>query len=277
MTAVLHPPQPRADARPGSGTPALPVSFRGLGRAFGTGPAAHTVLRDVSFDVVPGEVLTILGASGCGKSTLLRAAAGLDAATSGSVAIDGEPVRGVDDRCAFAFQEPRLLPWHTLQANIAIGLPAGVSARDGKAKVARLLELVGLQDFAKHRPREVSGGMAQRASLARALARNPGVLLLDEPFGALDALTRIKMQDLLLEVHRAEPTTVLLVTHDVDEALQLADRIIVLGREDTESSPAGATIVRTLTVPGGRPRDRASAELARMRTSLLASLGVDGH
>ncbi|MFS0718653.1 ABC transporter ATP-binding protein [Arthrobacter sp. 1P04PC] len=277
MTAVLHPPQPRADARAGSGTPALPVSFRGLGRAFGTGPAAHTVLRDVSFDVVPGEVLAILGASGCGKSTLLRAAAGLDAATSGSVAIDGEPVRGVDDRCAFAFQEPRLLPWHTLQANIAIGLPAGVSARDGKAKVARLLELVGLQDFAKHRPREVSGGMAQRASLARALARNPGVLLLDEPFGALDALTRIKMQDLLLEVHRAEPTTVLLVTHDVDEALQLADRIIVLGREDTESSPAGATIVRTLTVPGGRPRDRASADLARMRTSLLASLGVDGH
>lgn len=277
MTAVLHPPQPRSDARPGSGTPALPVSFRGLGRAFGTGPAAHTVLRDVSFDVVPGEVLAILGASGCGKSTLLRAAAGLDAATSGSVAIDGAPVRGVDDRCAFAFQEPRLLPWHTLQANIAIGLPAGVSAREGKAKVARLLELVGLQDFAKHRPREVSGGMAQRASLARALARNPGVLLLDEPFGALDALTRIKMQDLLLEVHRAEPTTVLLVTHDVDEALQLADRIIVLGREDTESSPAGATIVRTLTVPGGRPRDRASAELARMRTSLLASLGVDGH
>jgi sulfonate transport system ATP-binding protein len=188
----------------------------------------------------------------------------------------------VDARCAFAFQEPRLLPWHTLQANIAIGLPTGVSARDGKAKVARLLELVGLQDFAKHRPREVSGGMAQRASLARALARNPGVLLLDEPFGALHALTRIKMLDLLLQVHRAEPTTVLLVTHDVDEALQLADRIIVLGKEParaTESgTPApGATIVRTVVVPGERPRDRASAELARMRASLLASLGVDGH
>ncbi|HET8879961.1 MAG TPA: ABC transporter ATP-binding protein, partial [Arthrobacter sp.] len=199
--------------------------------------------------------------------------------------IDGRPVQGVDSRCAFAFQEPRLLPWHTLQANIAIGLPAGVSAREGKAKVARLLELVGLQEFAKHRPREVSGGMAQRASLARALARNPGVLLLDEPFGALDALTRIKMQDLLLEVHRAEPTTVLLVTHDVDEALQLADRIIVLGREaagggdggkEPETSQ-GATIVRTVRVPGERPRDRASAELARMRASLLASLGVDGH
>lgn len=279
MTAVLSPSPPvvSADACVGEATrtPALPVSFRGLRRAFGSGGEAHTVLRDVNFDVRPGEVLAILGTSGCGKSTLLRAAAGLDAPSAGSVEIDGAPVQGVDPRCAFAFQEPRLLPWHTLQANIAIGLPTGVSARNGKAKVARLLELVGLQDFAKHRPREVSGGMAQRASLARALARNPGVLLLDEPFGALDALTRIKMQDLLLDVHRAEPTTVLLVTHDVDEALQLADRIIVLGREP-EAAP-GATIVRTVDVPGARPRDRASAELARMRASLLASLGVDGH
>ena len=274
MTAVLHPSQPRADARPGSGTPALPVSFRRLGRAFGTGPAAHTVLRDVSFDVVPGEVLAILGPSGCGKSTLLRATAGLDSPSAGSVVIEDSPVRGIDPRCAFAFQEPRLLPWHTLQANVAIGLPTGCSAKEGKAKVARLLELVGLEEFAKHRPREVSGGMAQRASLARALARNPGVLLLDEPFGALDALTRIKMQDLLLDIHRAEPTTVLLVTHDVDEALQLADRIIVLG-PDAEGQ--GATIVRTVEVPGNRPRERASAELAVMRSSLLETLGVIGH
>lgn len=283
MTAVLSPSPTEASAdAPGvpHPTPALPVSFRGLRRAFGSGAETHTVLRDVNFDVRAGEVLAILGTSGCGKSTLLRAAAGLDAPSSGTVEIDGAPVQGVDSRCAFAFQEPRLLPWHTLQANIAIGLPTGVSAREGKAKVARLLGLVGLQDFAKHRPREVSGGMAQRASLARALARNPGVLLLDEPFGALDALTRIKMQDLLLEVHRAEPTTVLLVTHDVDEALQLADRIIVLGRENS-AGPAvaapGATIIRTVDVPGDRPRDRASAELARLRASLLASLGVDGH
>jgi sulfonate transport system ATP-binding protein len=291
MTAVLYPPTATPDA-PAGGAPsttALPVSFRGLRRTFGSGSDAHTVLRDVSFDVRPGEVLAILGTSGCGKSTLLRATAGLDAPSSGSVEIGAVPVQGVDSRCAFAFQEPRLLPWHTLQANVAIGLPAGISAREGKTKVARLLDLVGLQDFAKHRPREVSGGMAQRASLARALARNPSVLLLDEPFGALDALTRIKMQDLLLDVHRAEPTTVLLVTHDVDEALQLADRIIVLGREAAQPAGAGgagsaaaatvpgATIVRTVVVPGERPRDRASAELARMRASLLASLGVDSH
>lgn len=253
---------------------ALPVTFSALGRTFGTGSAAHRVLRDITFEVRPGEVLAILGSSGCGKSTLLRAAAGLDAASTGEVLINGTAVRGIDDRCAVAFQEPRLLPWQTLQANIAMGLPKSMSARHGKAKVAELLELVELTAFAKHRPRAVSGGMAQRASLARALARTPGVLLLDEPFGALDALTRLKMQDLLLSVHQATPTTVLLVTHDVDEALQLADRIIVLGREPEKS---GATITQTITVPGNRPRDRASAELARMRVELLASLGVDRH
>jgi sulfonate transport system ATP-binding protein len=279
MTAVLSSTRPAAT---GSAAPAaasgsaLAVSFRGLNRTFGTGANAHTVLRDVNFDVRPGEVLAILGPSGCGKSTLLRATAGLDAPSAGTVQIDGTAVQGIDSRCAVAFQEPRLLPWHTLQANVAIGLPKSSSAKQGKAKVARLLELVGLSTFAKHRPREVSGGMAQRASLARALARNPGVLLLDEPFGALDALTRIKMQDLLLDIHAAEPTTVLLVTHDVDEALQLADRIIVLGKEDGREHD-GATIVRTVNVPGDRPRDRGSIELARMRSSLLESLGVDGH
>ena len=271
MTTVLSS-QPAGTAT--GHAPALPLSFRGLRRTFGTGAAAHTVLRDVTFDVAAGEVLAILGPSGCGKSTLLRAAAGLDAPSAGSVVIDGTPVQGIDARCAFTFQEPRLLPWHTLQANVAIGLPTGCSAREGKAKVSRLLELVGLDSFAKHRPREVSGGMAQRASLARALARNPAVLLLDEPFGALDALTRIKMQDLLLDIHGVEPTTVLLVTHDVDEALQLADRIIVLGADGHEP---GATIVRTVEVPGIRPRDRASAELALLRSSLLKTLGVDGH
>ena len=286
MTAVLSfsAPETSLDARAGAApsTPALPVAFRALRRTFGAGAEAQTVLHDVDFEIHAGEVLAILGTSGCGKSTLLRAAAGLDSPTAGSVEIDGTPVQGIDSRCAFAFQEPRLLPWHTLQANVAIGLPAGISARDGKAKVARLLELVGLTEFAKHRPREISGGMAQRASLARALARNPGVLLLDEPFGALDALTRIKMQDLLLDIHRAEPTTVLLVTHDVDEALQLADRIIVLGKETHPgqgAAPAapGATIVRTVAVPGERPRDRGSVELARLRASLLETLGVDGH
>src|SRR5206468_2772384 len=137
----------------------------------------------------------------------------------------------------------------SLADNVTLGLPRGLDRTAGRERVARLLELVGLTASAALRPREVSGGMAQRASLARALARNPGVLLLDEPFGALDALTRLKMQDLLLDIHTAAPTTILLVTHDVDEALQLADRIVLLGSE--EGRP-GATIRRVTAVPGDR-------------------------
>jgi sulfonate transport system ATP-binding protein len=270
---------------------AYTVEFHGVGRTFdgatssNTGGAAvktesavaRPVLRDVSITVNPGEVLAILGTSGCGKSTLLRIAGGLDRPSLGSVQIDGSPVAGIDSRCAVGFQEPRLLPWRTVAANVALGLPRGTRRAEGDARVAELLELVGLSEFAGHRPRAISGGMAQRASLARALARNPGVLLLDEPFGALDALTRMKMQDLLLDVHAAAPTTILLVTHDVDEALQLADRIILLGHDSSEDAPAGATIMQELTVPGARPRDRGSAELAELRGRLLAGLGIERH
>ncbi len=283
------------EAVPGSHAPvtnsAFAVEFAGVGRAFtsehnrGGDGNVHPVLRDISLTVRPGEVVGILGTSGCGKSTLLRIAGGLDSPTAGKVRIDGSTVAGIDARCAVGFQEPRLLPWRTVAANVALGLPPGTKREDGHARVAELLELVGLSSFAGHRPREISGGMAQRASLARALARNPGVLLLDEPFGALDALTRLKMQDLLLDVHAAAPTTILLVTHDVDEALQLADRVILLGREDPadedrfdEGDVDGvATILQELTVPGERPRDRGSAELAELRGRLLSGLGIDRH
>jgi sulfonate transport system ATP-binding protein len=260
------------------------VEFVGVGRAFALdgarrngqrgGAARHLVIRDVSISAAPGEVLAVLGASGCGKSTLLRITAGLDAPSVGVVRIDGSPVAGIDARCALAFQEPRLLPWRSLAANVALGLPTGTSRTEGEDRVAALLDLVGLTAFANHRPREVSGGMAQRTALARALARNPGVLLLDEPFASLDALTRLRMQDLLLDVHAAAPTTVLLVTHDVDEALQLADRVVLLGEEP---GIEGATIREVLTVPGQRPRDRGSAELAELRATLLAGLGIDRH
>ena len=259
----------RADA-----SAAAPVAFRGVGRTFGSGADARVVLRDIDLEVAAGEIVAILGPSGCGKSTLLRIAGGLDAPTVGEVAIDGTAVAPYDRRSAVGFQEPRLLPWRTIAANVALGLPRGTPRATAAAQVARLLELVGLADSAGHRPREVSGGMAQRTSLARALARNPAVLLLDEPFGALDALTRLKMQDLLLDVHAAEPTTVLLVTHDVDEALQLADRIILLGSDGDEP---GALIRQTIVVPGHRPRDRGSAELAELRGRLLDGLGIDRH
>ncbi|WP_022892867.1 ABC transporter ATP-binding protein [Agromyces subbeticus] len=264
-----------ATARETSGSAAaVPVSFRGVGRAFDTAGGTRQVLRDIDLEVQSGEIVAILGPSGCGKSTLLRIAGGLDRATEGGVSVDGTPVTSYDPRSAVGFQEPRLLPWRTVAGNVALGLPRGTSKAVGREKVARLIELVGLAEFAGHRPREISGGMAQRTSLARALARNPGVLLLDEPFGALDALTRLKMQDLLLDIHAAAPTTVLLVTHDVDEALQLADRVILLG---SDGETPGADIRQVVVVPGARPRDRGSAELAELRGRLLDGLGIDRH
>ncbi|HTW18170.1 MAG TPA: ABC transporter ATP-binding protein [Nocardioides sp.] len=277
MSLLGTPPRRTAAVRPGtapSDAASGSLRFEQVGRTFGTGPGAREVLRAVDLDLEAGEVVALLGPSGCGKSTLLRAAGGLDLPTSGRVLIGGSPVRPHDERCAVAFQEPRLLPWRTLRANVALGLPSGTDRRAGAAQVDELLERVGLADHAELRPREVSGGMAQRTSLARALARRPGVLLLDEPFGALDALTRMKMQDLLLAVHAGSPTTVLLVTHDVDEALQLADRVVVLGRSGDD--PA-ATVTELVTVPGARPRDRGSVELAALRSRLLESLGVDAH
>ncbi|MFT4030587.1 MAG: ABC transporter ATP-binding protein [Protaetiibacter sp.] len=255
--------------------PALPVRVSGVGRVF---PAPvggeHVVLREVDLDIRSGEIVALLGPSGCGKSTLLRLVSGLDRADAGELTIGGSPVAVVDQRCAVAFQEPRLLPWRTIERNVELGLPRGTAKAEGRARVAELLRLVQLDHAVGLRPRQISGGMAQRASLARALARNPGVLLLDEPFGALDALTRLTMQDLLLDIHAAEPATILLVTHDVDEALQLADRIVLLGAEDGRP---GASIRRVLEVGKKRPRDRGDAQLAVLRAELLSLLGVENH
>jgi sulfonate transport system ATP-binding protein len=253
--------------------PALSVSLHGVGRSFGT----RAVLRDIDLEIAPGEIVALIGASGSGKSTLLRQVSGLDTPDAGTISIDGTPVTGIDLRCAVAFQEPRLLPWRTIARNVEIGLQRGTARAEGRARVDELLRLVQLQDAAGLRPREVSGGMAQRASLARALARGPGVLVLDEPFGALDALTRLQMQDLLLDIHAAEPATILLVTHDVDEALYLADRVVLLGVESGYGPHSGAVIRSEITVPGKRPRDRGNAALAHLRAELLDGLGVTTH
>jgi sulfonate transport system ATP-binding protein len=257
-------------------SPALPVALHGVGRSFPVrgGGLDRIVLRDVDLRIAPGEIVALLGPSGCGKSTLLRQISGLDRPTAGTLTIDRAQVAVADQRCAVAFQEPRLLPWRTVTRNIELGLPRGVDRRRGQARVAELLELVQLTHAAALKPREISGGMAQRVSLARALARGPGVLLLDEPFGALDALTRLTMQDLLVDIHQAEPATIVLVTHDVDEALALADRIVLLG---TRFDRPGATISRVIDVPGARPRDRASIVLAKLRAQLLDALGVPSH
>ena len=254
---------------------ALPIRLRGVGRRFGERP----VLDDLDLDVTAGEIVAVLGPSGCGKSTLLRQIGGLDQPDVGTVHIADDAARPADQRCAVAFQEPRLLPWRTLRGNVALGLPrrrpdgSSLSKAAKEARLTELLNLVQLGAAGDLRPREVSGGMAQRASLARALAREPAVLLLDEPFGALDALTRLRMQDLLLDVHASLPTTVVLVTHDVDEALYLADRVVLLA--DLAASAGGAgSVQRIVTVPGARPRDRDAPELAALRQELLEGLGV---
>jgi sulfonate transport system ATP-binding protein len=262
-----------------SASAALPVSLQGVGRTFPTPNGPRTVLADVDLDLHAGEIVALIGPSGCGKSTLLRQVSRLDSPDLGQILVGGTPARGVDHRCAVVFQEPRLLPWRTLRQNVALGLPRGTAKDVGAARVDELLGLVGLEQSAGLRPRQVSGGMAQRVALARALARTPGVLLLDEPFGALDALTRLNMQHLLLQLHAAEPTTILLVTHDVEEALYLADRVVLLGTPGAPGSDDSGrgSVRRVIDVPGRRPRDRASAALAELRAELLEGLGVATH
>lgn len=242
------------------------VALRGVDRTFGT----HTVLHEVDIEIEPGEVVALLGSSGSGKSTLLRLIAGLDRPTDGRIEIDGEPVRGVDPRCAMVFQEPRLLPWRSLAANVAFGLPAGTERAKGSVAVRHWLDVVELGEFGNHRPRQVSGGMAQRAGLARALARRPGVLLLDEPLASLDALTRLRMQDLLDAVQQEAGTTTVLVTHDVEEAVILADRVLVLRADATGAAGIAATY--DVTIP--KPRDRGDPRITVLRDRLLDELGV---
>ncbi len=269
MTAPAPAPAPTRDPGPDS-RPARGVRLDGVARGFDGPQGRHEVLRALDLELAPGGIHAVIGPSGCGKSTLLRLVAGLDAPSTGRLTTPGA------ERTAVAFQEPRLLPWRTLEANVALGLPRGTARGEGRDRVRRLLQLVGLEHAAGQRPREVSGGMAQRASLARALARGPEVLLLDEPFGALDALTRLRMQDLLLEIHAAEPTTVLVVTHDVEEALYLADQVLLL-RSLRGAEAGAASLARRIDVPGARPRDRTDPALAQLRAELLEGLGVPTH
>jgi sulfonate transport system ATP-binding protein len=233
-----------------AGTAARPAAWvRGLTREF----AGRRVLDELDLDIAPGEFVALIGRSGSGKSTLLRALAGLDRGGTGDL--------GVEGTAAVAFQEPRLLPWRRVLANVGLGL----RAPDPAAAARRALEEVGLTERADAWPLTLSGGEAQRAALARALVREPGLLLLDEPFSALDALTRIAMHRLVLRLWESHRPAVLLVTHDVDEALVLADRVLVL---------ASGRITFSGPVEVPRPRDRDNPGLTALRHRLLTELGV---
>lgn len=231
------------------------IAIRNLGRSFGT----QRVLAKVDLNVAPGEFLSIVGKSGCGKSTLLRLVAGLDRPTSGSVTVGGLPAHQAGDHLRIMFQEPRLLPWASVAENVAIGLPRGPDPR----AVAEALEQVQLADKAGFWPAQLSGGQRQRAALARALVSHPGLLLLDEPLGALDALTRLTMQNLIRDMHDRAGFTAILVTHDVAEAVALSDRVIVLGQ--------GGILTETRILRAG-PTTRGSAELAAIETGILDAI-----
>jgi len=225
------------------------------------------VLDDVSFSVEPGEFVALLGPSGCGKSTLLRLVAGLDRPHGGSLSVDGAEVTGPDPSRVVVFQDPTLFPWRTVWRNAALGLEARGLLESRHDRVDEALALVGLEKFAKAYPHQLSGGMAQRASLARALVNDPKLLILDEPLGKLDSLTRLTMQGELTRLWQRRGFTVLMVTHDVEEALLLANRVIVF-------SDRPARIRADFVVDLPYPRHRDHPELLRLRREALGLLGL---
>jgi ABC-type nitrate/sulfonate/bicarbonate transport system ATPase subunit len=243
------------------------IEVRSISKTFPTRGGPVHVLDDLSFSVTDGEFVAVIGPSGCGKSTLLGVLAGFEHPDRGEVRVDDEPVREPRRKAMFIFQQPSLFPWLDLERNLVFGLN-GESAEMRRSLVAHYITLVGLEGFERAFPNQLSGGMQQRAELARALMVKPEILYLDEPFGALDALTRLRMRGELLRILSRERHTVVLVTHDVEEALHLADRILVL-------SPRPARIQRVIEVPLPRPRVLSNPELLALKVLILRELGVD--
>ena len=227
-------------------------------------PNGVDALQGFSAEIRLGEIVAIIGGSGCGKSTLLRAICGLDRATSGRIALDGTAITAPHEKIGMVFQEPRLLPWLTVAENVGFGLAAD-SAASRRDKVRHALARVHLVDKADAWPRELSGGQAQRVAIARALVPRPEVLLLDEPFSALDAFTRADLQDHLLALWEEFRPTLLLVTHDVDEAVVLADRVVVM-------RPRPGRLFAEIAVDLPRPRDRASAQFEFVKRGVMSAL-----
>jgi ABC-type nitrate/sulfonate/bicarbonate transport system ATPase subunit len=247
--------------RIGTDRPAQPadISITGLGKSFGTGRDEVLAMADVDLEIAAGEFVAVVGASGCGKSTLLRILAGFEPATRGTVSVAGEPVDGPGPDRGVVFQDYGLFPWLTVAENIAYGprqkrYPGPVVAE----RAAQLMETVGLSRFARSFPGQLSGGMQQRVAIARVLANDPAVLLMDEPFGALDALTRTDMQAELTRIHAATGTTVVFVTHSIEEAVFLANRVVVMAGGASHGVPGHVREVVPIDL--GPDRDPTSPE-----------------
>jgi NitT/TauT family transport system ATP-binding protein len=249
-------------------TPRIKVSMRGAKKTFSEpGKPPIEVLSGVDLDVAEHEFVCLLGPSGCGKSTLLNMCAGFESIDGGTIAIDGEPVSGPDPRRVFVFQEYAIFPWMSVWDNIAFGLQGRSDAQCHEI-AQHYIELVGLKGFERAYPRELSGGMKQRVGVARALAVNPDILYMDEPFGALDSLTRLNLRSQLIQIWRREKKTILFVTHDIDEATQLGQRVVVM-------SARPARIKTVVDLSGlAYPRDIDSAEYIRARDRLFEEMGV---
>ena len=236
--------------------------------ADGTGEETQALER-FSLEVAPGELVSLVGPSGCGKSTLLRLIAGLDRPDGGELWVGLDRICGPSAERGLVFQDPNLFPWLTVRRNVEAGLRARGVLQEKRSEVGEFLKLVGLEEFDSAYPHHLSGGMAQRAALARALINHPKVLLLDEPLGALDAFTRMRMQDEVLRLWEARGTTIVLVTHDIDEAIYMSDRIVIV-----TSRPG--RVERIIPVPLERPRDRNHPEFIRLRGEILELLHFAG-
>lgn len=242
------------------------VEFKHLNKSFQVNGKAVEIIQDFNLNIYEGEFLAIVGTSGCGKSTLLKLLSGLDRDFSGEILVDDQPVQGVADDRAVVFQEPRLFPWLTVSQNIELGLlNTQLSKQDKKQKIQDAIELIHLNGFENAYPHQLSGGMAQRVAIARSLVRQPKIFLLDEPFGALDALTRHSMQNELLRIHTEHKITTIFITHDVEEAVTLADRVVIL-------KPKPGRIEAVIEVDLTRPRNRACYELHQLKEQVFSIL-----